>query len=198
MSRKPKKRKTAEQIAADLIARRGQDLEAVGLAPETAALPSQADIEVTRGGGAREGQRVDRDSARRLDAFEALRDGMEKGAYDAARRLERDITVSLGEHDRGRSLIRVDNDEGGDRIDAMIAASLRMEAVFGLMSDRDRWLLQWLVRPPANRFDHWRSVVSYITGETERHSQGAAVRVACGNLRDAYERLQTGKRLVAA
>ena len=192
-----KRRKTAAEIAAALIARRGQDFEAIGLAPEAAALQTQSDIEITRKGDTRvshkTGAKVEENSARRLDAFEALRDGMEKGCYDAARRFERDLAISLNEHDRGRSLMRVDNEKPGDRMDDIVAASKRLGEVMRFVSYRDAWLLQWLIRPPANRFEGWRAIVYHITGETDRLCQGAAVRLACGALRDAYERVDAEK-----
>ena len=34
----------------------------------------------------------------------------------------------------------------------------------------------------------WRDAVAYVTGETHTHAQAAAVRAACVNLRDAYDK----------
>lgn len=201
MSRKPKRRKTPEEIAAALIARRGQDLAAVGISPEAAALPSHVDVEVTRTGHARDGQRVDRDAARRLDAFEALRESMSRephvGAYDAARRLERDMLVSLGQHDHGRPLDRVDCEQGAfNRVDQMVFAAERLDALRQRVPDRDWWLLSELIWPTTGRTT-WRAAVAYVTGEQNHNAQGAAVRSACVNLRDAYSRLDAMSRRAA-
>lgn len=124
----------------------------------------------------------------RIDAFEALREGMPVGAYDAARRLERDITIRRGEHDHGRPGERVQGDEYAAhcRNDQIIAAAERVEAVMKRLSRRDGALLLELIVPVPGR-DTWRAAVEHITGETTPHGQAAAVRAACVNLRDAYE-----------
>jgi hypothetical protein len=119
---------------------------------------------------------------------------MDKGAYNAARRLERDIATSLDQHDRGRSLMRVDNDNRGDRTDKIIEASRLIEGLKKLISEREWWLLYLLVQTPANQFQTWREVVYYVTGETDPNSQGAAVRLACGNLADAYDAFDRTQR----
>jgi len=79
-----RKTKTPEQLEAERLIRRASDLEAVSIQPEAAVLPSQQDIEVIRKGGKRDQQKVEHDTARRLDAFSALKDGMAQGATPAS------------------------------------------------------------------------------------------------------------------
>jgi hypothetical protein len=79
-----------------------------------------------------------------------------KGAYDAARRLERDIITARGEHDQGRHLERVDNDQAGDRTDAMVEASRRVDKILGRIGERDAYLLSELISP---------SVQTRLTGD---------------------------------
>lgn len=185
MSRK-RKPKTPEQIAAErqakALAQRVRDFEAVGLQPTSAALQANENVVVTR-----EGAKT-LETARRADAFDALRDGMMPGAYDAARRLERDMRIRRGEQDKGRPMGRVDNERPLDRTDAAVQAGQRVDKVLGNIGERDAWLLSELIYPHFERT--WREVVYHITGETHAHAQGAAVRCACANLRYAYEAME--------
>lgn len=184
MSRRIKKPKTPEAIAAEKAARqavqRAQDFGAVGLQPDASSLAANTNIEVNR-----QGQKTVL-AARRQDAFDALRDGMAPGAYDAARKLEQDMRTRRGEQDRGRALSRVDYDRPGDRTDAAVAAAVRIGAVLEKTGDRDAWLLVELIAPPMPD-ETWRATVYRITGEHNVYAQAAAVRSACANLRAAYE-----------
>ncbi|MDQ0462613.1 hypothetical protein QO010_000361 [Caulobacter ginsengisoli] len=186
MSRKRKlKPKSPAEIAAERLSRRARDFEAVGLAASAAALASNDAVDVRREG------RTHTLGARRLDAFEALREGMAAGAYDAVRRLERDLTIRAGEHDRGRAMVRVDCDMGlgPGRTDQMLAAGQRVDAVLGRIGRRDGWLLLELLRPtPETRIalPTWRAVVAHITGEENDRGQAAIVRNICANLAEAY------------
>lgn len=186
---KPKKpRKTPEQLEAEELIRRSHDLEAVNLQPDLAVLPSGSDIEVTRKAERRGAQVVEQNTARRLDAFEALKDGMVSGAYDAARRLERDILTRLGLGPHGQPTgERVDCAKG--RVDAMMQAGIRCDEVQDRIPPRDWWLLLELIAPRIER-PTWREAVAYITAELNPHAQGAVVRAACVNLRDAYTALE--------
>lgn len=167
-----------------LAERRRQSLEAVSLSPEIADLISGADIEITRAGEKREGQTVKEDSARRLDAFAALKEGMQTGCFDAARKYEHQIAVRRGENDRGPASERVDQ-TAGFTTDAMIDAAKWIEEINARLPPRDWWLLMELISPSVER--PWRDTVAYITGETHTHAQGAAVRAMTVNLRDAIE-----------
>lgn len=184
---KPRKTKTPAQREAERIAKRAQDLEAVNVHGDAAVLPRQEDIEVTRQGEKRDGRKVDTDQARRLDAFAALKEGMAPGAYDAAKRLERDLHIRYGQHDYGRPE-RVDCEQSAaGRTDSMIAAGERVDAVLAKLGAQEGKLLTELILPQPQR-QTWRQVVQHYTGETNPHAQCAAVRLACVNLRDAYER----------
>lgn len=176
------KPKSPAQIAAEKLVQRQRDFAAANLQPDAAGLAANADVAVRR-----QGQKNEL-SARRLDVFEALKAGMAPGCYDAARRLERDITMRRGEHDHGRPMERVDGDEQAAfcRNDQIIAAAERVDAILRRLSGRDAWLLTELIVPQPTR-PTWRETVAYITGETHPHAQGAAVRAACVNLRDAYD-----------
>jgi hypothetical protein len=185
MSRKRKlKPKSPAEIMAERLARRARDFEAVGLAGSAAGLSANDAVEVRR----EDVRHVL--GARRLDAFEALRDSLSPGAYDAARRLERDLTIRAGEHDRGRAMLRVDCDAGRDRTDEMLAAGERVAAVLGRLARRDGLLLTELIRPSPGvqlTCPTWRAVVAHITGETNDRGQAAIVRNVCANLAEAYQ-----------
>lgn len=177
--------KTDEQRLKAQRLQRAQNLEAVGLQPEAANLDQQQNVQITRAGERREGRTVKEDSARRLDAFAALKDGMAPGAYDAAKRLERDLHIRFGLHDHGRKADKVDCDPSAtDRTDAMIEAGLRVDRVMGHLPPRDRQLFRELILPTHHAT--WRAAVASITEETTPHGQASAVRAACVNLRDAY------------
>lgn len=189
MAKTKKPRKTPEQIEVELLIQRSKDLEAVNLPAEAAALPLQSTIEVTRAGQQRakasDDKKVSYDTARRLDAFEALRGGMVAGAYDAARRFEADILARLGIGDRGHATERVDCDPEYARALRRAAAGQRVDHIQDRIPPRDFWLLSELIAPAIDR-GTWRDHVAYITGESHSHAQGAVVRSACVNLRDAY------------
>jgi hypothetical protein len=197
------RRKTPEQLEAERQQRRALDLDAVNVPTDAASLPHGQDIEVTRAGQKRGGQKVTEDSVRRLDAFTALKDGMNTqprfhGCYDAARRFELDILLRRGEADRGQASQRVDR-TAGLVTDAMIDAAKRVEAVVARLPPRDWWLLMELIKPSTER-SSWRESVEYVTGETNPHAQCGAVRSSCANLRDAYaaiEREALGRRKAA-
>jgi hypothetical protein len=184
MSRKPKAKPKDPQAAA--AERRARAFHEVGLQVAASTLTANADIDAERE------ERNHEARARRLDAFEALREGMVKGAYDAARRLERDMIVAMGEHDQGRHLERVDNDQAGDRTDAMVDASKRVVLALGGIGARDAWLLSELISPSVQTrlsANTWRGIVAHVTGEENPHAQSAAVRGACANLAMAYNRM---------
>lgn len=170
------------------------DFEVIGLQGSAAGLPMNADIEVIRKGEERDRQKVDEDSARRLDAFAALKSSMRKepfiGCYDAARRLERDILVSLNLHDKGRPMERFDGTRNTGRMDAMLEAFDSVRGVEKRLGAREWWLLNELIKADSLRFTNWREIVAHVTGETHDHAQGCAVRSACVNLRDAYTSME--------
>lgn len=184
--RKRAKPKSPAEILAERLARRAADFEAVGLQPEAAALPSSQAVEVRRTG------RANAAGARRLDAFDALREGLPTGGYDAARRLEADLRLRRGEADHGRNLVRVDGGGAGPALlDRQIAAGRRVDRALARVGARDGWLLCELIYPSVGR-NSWRETVAHVTGETHSHAQAAAVRAACANLAAAYEVRRAG------
>lgn len=195
MARKSKpKPKTPDQIQAEKLKARKRDFEAVNLPADAAELPNHQGVVITRAGEKREedgqdAKRVDEDQARRQDAFAAMQASMRKkefvGAYDAARRFERDVFVMMGLNDRGASLDRVDCSTAGDRTDAMIAASYRVRDVKARLSERDWWLANDLIVPNGEDAT-WRHTIRRICGEENWNAQGAVVRALCVNIRDAY------------
>lgn len=205
-TRRRNTQKSLEQIAAEKLAARMRDLHSVNVPPATALLKSGEEIEVIRAGDTRapespdgKGKVAHHDTARRLDAFEALRSSMCDlvGAYDAARRLEKDVLMSLGQHDHGRPGERVDCEQGAySRVDAIVFASERVRWIKKSMPDRDIWLLYELI-VPGKPGEQWRQTVARITGETNANAQGAVVRSACCNLRDAYAKLERKARVAA-
>lgn len=182
---KKTKPSSPEEIARKAAERRRKDFEAVGLSPEMADLVNNAPIEPTRAGDQREGQTVKEDSARRLDAFAALKAGMQAGCFDAVRRYEQQLLTRRGENDRGPASERVDR-TAGLTTDRMLDAAKWLCAVNDRLPPRDLWMLVELLSPTIERTS-WREVVSYITGEMHDHAQGAAVRSMTVNLRDAIE-----------
>jgi hypothetical protein len=173
------------------LARRAKDLALVGMQPEAAALPQHDMVEMTRmaedtGAGKKAGHHV----ARRMDAFDALKDGMQPGAYDAARRLEREILESRLEGDKGRRMERVDCAKADEKEFKFVLAADNVKGVSQRLSPRDFWLLRELIIPSKEYAGGWRGVVAYVTGEDNKDAQGAVVRSACVNLRDVYEALE--------
>lgn len=177
----------AEQAVIDRI----RAFDAVGLSPASALLQANADISVQRN------TQSTVQSARREDAFDALKAKMEPGAYDAARRLEADMRIRRGEDDRGQRLVVV-NGQAGDKgsMDRRLDAAKRVDAVLMGVGERDAWLLTELIYP-AQRRESWRLHVAYITGETNEVAQGAVVRGACANLARAYDSAGYVQRLRA-
>jgi hypothetical protein len=206
MSKRSKgKPKSPEAIMADRLLARARDLEAVNLPPEGAALASYADVQVSHA------QRDQVDNARRADAFDCLKADMARkapGAYDAVRRLERDMLIRAGQADPGRAMIRVDeNEDGGGVLDRRLEAGAKVDAVLKLVGARDKWLLVELIErtvrvhilqdeggAESGRIEGWRANVAYITGEENPVAQGTAVRCACANLSEAYKQLDEGAR----
>jgi hypothetical protein len=85
---------------------------------------------------------------------------------------------------------------GGERVDCtmgrttdlMLAAGERIDEVNGRLPIRDQLLLRCLIEPAQGAT--WRGAVERLTAETNPHAQGAVVRGACLNLRDAYASME--------
>jgi hypothetical protein len=149
-------------------------------------------VEITRAGEQRaksaDDKKAAHDTARRLDAFEALKAGMVAGAYDAARRFERDYLTRQGRGSTGRPLSeRVDCSRG--RIDVMVQAGMRVDEITARIPPRDFWLLTELIAPPVER-GTWRDHVAYVTGIFEPMPQGETVKDTCERLLHAYMEIE--------
>jgi hypothetical protein len=185
MTRKPRQKPKDPQVAS--AERRAKAFADVGLQRESSVLTANSDLHAERQDRNHEAR------ARRMDAFEALKEGMTPGAYDAARKLEADIITANGEHDRGRNFNRVDCESTRDRTDAMVDASFRVDLALGSIGQRDGWLLTELISPSVQTrlsCNSWRMIVAYITGEENPHAQAAVVRGACANLAAAYGKMR--------
>lgn len=147
-------------------------------AEDVARLAAQPDIQISKAAGA---------PHHRLDVFDLLkgRAALSGHAYEAARRLERDIAAWLG----------VDRDTaargGGGEVsltsDRRLIAGDRVTAATGRIGARDGTLLSALIQPQFDgQAQRWREIVQRITAETNEHAQTAVVRSACENLAQAY------------
>ena len=173
-----------------ILAERARDFAAVGLQAEAAGLSANANIEVRRQ------SQATLTGARRVDAFDALREGMAKGAYDAARRLEADLTLRVGRPGAsgGGGTERIDcagsatvgDAMAAERLDRARSAGRRADAVLGRVGPRDAMLLGELMAPSLPERG-WRETVRAVTGEDNPVAQAAVVRAACANLAMAYE-----------
>jgi hypothetical protein len=186
VTRKPKIK--SNNAMAKALAERVMDLEAVSLPADAATLPRQADVEVTRQGRQREGRKVDVDSARRTDAFAALRKGLAHGCYDAARRFEMDVLIRLGQSEGLAGTGRVDC-TAGHTTDLSKTAGIAVDKVKARLPPRDFWLLCELIAPAIDR-GTWRDHTAYVTGEEHTEGQAAVVRAATINLRDTYAAME--------
>lgn len=176
------------------LAKRSQALAAVGMQPEAAGLPQHDAVETTRMGEEREtgNKKAGHDVAKRVDAFLALRDGMEVGCYDACRRFEREVLESLKQADRGPRTERVDCDDGRDKEFRFIASAVSVAKVRQRLAERDFWLLSELVSPSIEG-ETWRQTVGRITGEENWNVQGGIIRHVSVSLREAYDALDRPK-----
>lgn len=179
------KPKSPEAIAADKLAARRRDFEAANL-PDSAELQTAYDVEVRR-----EGQKNVL-TARRTDVFDLLKPGMAPGAYDAARRLERDMRIRAGETERGSPMPRVDALPADvARALRMAAAGQRVDHIMGRLPIRDALVLRCLIEPIRDAT--WHASIERLTGETHPHAHGAVVRGVCLNLRDTYTAMERRK-----
>ena len=181
---------TASKRAAAALSERKNDLAAVNMHIDAAVLQRQADVEVTRQGQkpAGDDKKAGHDRARRTDAFDALKKGLARGCYDAARRFEADLLTRLGLSERMAGTGRVDC-TAGLTTDLMVTAGIMVDKVQDRLAPRDFWLLCELIAPAIDR-GTWRDHTAYVTGEEHTEGQSAAVRAVTVNLRDVYAALE--------
>jgi hypothetical protein len=154
-----------------------------GISAEIVRLPTSTNVQADVVGRTR----VVR--ARRSDAFELLIDGAtpERRASD---RYVRDWCERMGvARVTEPGATRVDEQiDGQGRVQRMIDAGRRIDAAHALVGRRSVRLLAVLGESVAGcEVRVWRVLVEQVTGETERHAQAAAVRLAVGDLREAYD-----------
>jgi hypothetical protein len=155
-----------------------------GVSAQIFHLPTARDVSVTHGA---RGQVL---AAKRSDPFDLLHaaGGLTDQQHVAVRRLFRDWCLRAGVRDRDRlNLERIDGgrpDPSAMVTDAMVDAGRRIAAALKAVGPVSARLLEGLISPMVDegRIIAWRGVVERLTGETERHCQGAAVRLASENL----------------
>jgi hypothetical protein len=178
--------------------------EAWGVSAEILHLPTSGDVSLVRGA---------RDkviAAKRSDPFDLLHaaGGLTDQQHAAARRLYRDWCLRAGVRDSDRQVLeRID---GGRRdpsamvTDAIVDAGKRIASAFkgdarlGIpgVGPANAKLLEALISPMVDEglIIAWRGTVQRVTGETERHAQGAVVRQACENLVQHHEAYDAAHR----
>lgn len=160
-----------------------------GVSATIVALPTSEDVTL------RTGNRGRVVAAKRSDAFDLLHagDGLNDDQHRASRRLFRDWCLRAGVRDHERLVLdRVDggnfNPTAGLVSDAMIDAAKRIEDALKGVGPVNAKIFVALIEPMVvqGAVIAWRGTIERVTGETERHVQGAMVRQACEALRLHY------------
>jgi hypothetical protein len=177
----------AERAADEARAARNPDNW--GVDPVLLTLQSANDVDIVRGACGR----IVR-ARRQSDAFDMLYQagGLTVGQHQASERYYKDWLGSAGIQTRDTlNLDRVDAGRHDGISQGAIDAGRRLAEVHGRVGPAIARLLSGLVEPWVMRGEIrvWRVVVAQLTGETERHSQAGQVRLACENLRLAYEEI---------
>ena len=159
------------------------------VANDTVDLPTGETVDVVVGAGRRVVH------ARRADPFDTLmRAGaMTAGQHQAANRLFRDWCESMGVRTEDpRPYLEIIQHAGSAELipQRQIDAGRRYDRVLGYCGQATAELLKVLVKPAimCGSVVIWRSEVRRITAEKHDHAQAAVVRLACEDLRRAYER----------
>jgi hypothetical protein len=188
MSRKPKIRKTAEQIAAELMERRRQDFAAVNMQPEAAGLPAFADVETER-----QNRKAAANRAWRSNVFRLL---LERGTitpsqHEAAYQLIDDWAAWKG-LDGGASVFgqAVDGGRGCSELvtDRMIKAGKRVYHALGSMRPSSAVILRafMVATVEEDRAMAWRGIMQRV-GITSRDLQTRYFVAAVEELRSHYQ-----------
>jgi hypothetical protein len=177
----------AERAAAEALAARNP--ANWGVAPELIHLESANDVDIVRGA---RGRIIS--ARRRSDAFELLRQagGLTVPQHQASERYYKDWLASAGIQSRDTlNLDRIDGGRHDGISQGAIDAGKRLAEAHGRVGPAVARLMAGLVEPWVMRGEIrvWRVVVQQLTGETERHSQAGQVRLACENLRLAYDEI---------
>lgn len=165
-----------------------------GVAAEIVVLPTSRDLSVVRGA---RGRVI---AARRSDAFGLLfqAGGLTGEQHAASQRYFRDWALRAGVREGSPADAgKVDHCASAELVtQGMIDAGGRIDEAHSFLGRADVALLRALVEPLTMRGEIrvWRELVRAVTGEAERHAQGARVRSACDNLAGAYDEVDRRKR----
>ena len=179
-------REVAETAA--LVAARGRarDPASWGRMDGQLDLATSHDIVAPRGGKSRERPAVRQDFFRHLFSCDAIT----ASQYDASKRYFKDRCLQMGvkESDTLR-LVFVSGGGSSDGISqGMIDAGKRVAAVEARIGRLNVRVIRSLIEPMLRgEVRVWRVLVAHETGESERHAQAGAVRLALENLRLEYE-----------
>lgn len=183
------KRKSAEQIAAELLARRRADFEAVNMDPDTVSLPAYADVQVER-----QGRRSDRNRAWRSNVFRLLleRKTITTNHYEAAYRLVDAWAAWKGLDGKGETFGEiVDGGNGSAELvtDRMIRAGREVRAALSNLSQEARTIMEHMMFATVDedRAMHWRGVLERAGFRGSLERQTTIVVCALEELRQYYE-----------
>ncbi len=166
-----------------------------GISAEILALPTASDV------GHRVGERKKIIWAKRSNAFDQLyaarrydddgrlRAGISEPQHKASQRYLADWCERYGVQ-TGDALPVVDHQaDGQGAVQRMIDAGRRIDEAHKRIGRVSRRVLVTLAESMIVRGEIrvWRVLVQAASGETEAHAQGAAVRIACEDLRLAYD-----------
>jgi len=156
-----------------------RDPSTFGVNPQVDKLETGQDVTVVRENKKRGAAIL---HAKRSDAFSLI--SLSDAQASAAKRYTRDWMIRAGIQVDEIVRVVVDNAPGltpGQHVSQrMIDAGRRIEQLHGLVGPAAARLLSGLVEPLVMHGEVrvWRVLVQQITGETERHAQAAAVRMA--------------------
>lgn len=182
------KRKTAEQIAAELLARRRADFEAVNMDPDATTLPAYADVQIER-----QGRRSDRNRAWRSNVFRLLleRKSITTNHYEAAYQLIGAWAAWKGLDGKGETFGEiVDGSNGSAELvtDRMIRAGREVAHLLSAIGAVNAGILTafMVATVEEDRAMHWRGVMERC-GVFGRDRQVRAFVDACEALRAVVE-----------
>lgn len=188
MSRKPKIRKTPEQIAAELMERRRQDFDAVNLSPDSASLPAFADVETER-----QNRKAAANRAWRSNVFRLLleRQTITPSHHEAAYQLIDDWAAWKGLDGKASTFGQaVDGGSGCAELvtDRMIKAGRRVTHALGSVGGTSAVILRafMVATVEEDRAMAWRGIMERI-GIAKREHQTRYFVAALEELRAHYQ-----------
>jgi hypothetical protein len=183
------KRKTAEQIAAELLARRRQDFEAVNMDPDATTLPAYADVQIER-----QGRKSDRNRAWRSNVFRLLleRKSITTNHYEAAYQLIGAWAAWKGLDGKGETFGEiVDGSNGSAELvtDRMIRAGREVARALNSLSREARTIVEHMMFATVeeDRAMHWRGILERAGFRGSLEKQTTIFVCALEELRQYYE-----------